>query len=314
MGKRTAQVYETTKDARTRIKSELNTAIFTLFVSNYCCDELDGDTTNYILRRFWKDGAILVTESPVANIAKVYLGDDADMAKFLVFTQFTEVEWGYMDLPTKVVPLNPRGVPFIKDSRYYTPNDDCVIAHITKNRITPFEYVSQKIEDITNILMTMRTNLNALKMPYLVKVTPNKKNSADMLLNSMLTDEPLLFVDANNNMPFNPTNLGVQSHIKELYEQALCYMNEIYTFLGFDNSGQTFKAEHLNSDEVNSNNVIVNVYANNFKTALKEMEDDIQRVFGVRIHWYSIAEKSSSIHNDINNNDNKDNTKEIQDE
>lgn len=285
--------------ARQRFQNELETSIYSLFHSNVMCDELTGDELNYVLRKLYKNGSILVTKAPESEIAKVYLGEE-DSSSFLVFSEYTEEEFGYLDLPTRVRPINPRGVKFIKN-KSFTPNEDCVIIHVTKNRIIPSQFVSNKITDIVNILMTIRTNLNALKQPYIVKTSGKKVTNAQAFMNALLSDEPLLFQNSNDSSVYNVTNLNVQSHVKELYEHALCLLNEIYTFLGIDNSGQTFKAEHLNSDEVNSNNVAVNIYANNFKSALEEAEEDIERVLGAKIHFYTIAEKSTSIHNDIHN-------------
>lgn len=283
--------------ARQRFQNELETSIYSLYHSNIMCNELSGDELNYVLRRLYKNGSILVTKAPESEIAKVYLGED-ESTSFLVFSDYSDEEYGYMDLPTKVRPINPRGVPFIKN-RTFTPNEDCVIIHATKNRVIPSQFVSDKITDIVNILMTIRTNLNALKQPYIVKTTGKKVSNAQAFMNALLSDEPLLFQDSNDSSVYAVTNLNVQSHVKELYEHALCLLNEIYTFLGIDNSGQTFKAEHLNSDEVNSNNVSVNIYSNNFKSALKEAEEAIESVLGAKIHFYTIAEKSTSIHNDI---------------
>ena len=146
--------------------------------------------------------------------------------------------------------------------------------------------------------MTIRTNLNSLKMPFLVKLGGTSKfMNARQLMNALLSDEPALFIDGKKDMTaLEVLNTGVANHIKGLYDQVLAYKNEIFTFLGLDNSGQTFKAEHLNADEVNSNNIITNVYANNFKSGLKEFEDGINEVLGARIHFHTIAEKSNSIH------------------
>lgn len=296
--------------ARQRYQNELETAIYSLFHSNIMCDELSGNELNYILRKLYKNGSLLVTKAPESEIAKVYLGEGVE-SSFLVFSEYTEEEFGYMDLPTKVSPINPRGVAFIKN-KSFTPNEDCVIIHATKNRITPSDYVSAKITDIVNILMTIRTNLNALKQPYIIKTSGKKMTNAQSFMNALLSDEPLLFQDSKDSSVYSVTNLSVQSHVKELYEQALCLLNEIYTFLGIDNSGQTFKAEHLNSDEVNSNNVAVNIYANNFKSALKEAEENIENVLGAKIHFYTIAEKSSSIHNDIHENNKENNENDNQ--
>lgn len=294
--------------ARQRFQDELETEIFTLFCSNIECDGISGDTLNYVLRKFYVNGEILASLAVGSQVAKVYLDSPEDLNDYLVFCDFSTLEWGYHDLPIKVRNLNPRGISFI-DMGELTPNVDCVIGHICKNRITPAIYVRNKIEDIVNILMTIRTNLNSLKMPFLVKLggTPKFMN-ARQLMNALLSDEPALFIDGKKDMTaLEVLNTGVANHIKELYDQVLAFKNEIFTFLGLDNSGQTFKAEHLNADEVNSNNIITNVYANNFKSGLKEFEDGINEVLGARIHFHTIAEKSNSIHErDKGKEDNED--------
>ena len=56
--------------------------------------------------------------------------------------------------------------------------------------------------------------------------------------------------------------------------------------------------EHLNTDEVNSNNTAIDIYANNIKGGFREMERNVKATFGIDLTFEFISEKPLSVHED----------------
>ena len=151
---------------------------------------------------------------------------------------------------------------------------------------------------MVKILMTIDTNLNALKVPFLVKGRANKQQSASLMVNALLNDEIMLFQDASDPSTYSVLNTNARNEINNLYSHFQQIKNEVYTFLGIDNAGGFLKMEHLNTDEVNSNNTAIDIYANNIKGGFREMERKVKATFGIDLKFEFISEKTLSVHED----------------
>ena len=290
-------------ELREAFRQALRTEFFSLFVANVDCKQLSEDTLNFLLRKFYSNGDIALSRAIGSENAMDYVGE-SEKSQFLVVTEYAPVGFGYLDLPLQVQLINPHGVPFINGG-LLTPNKDVVIAHACKSRIIPQEFVFSKIEQMVKILMTIDTNLNALKVPFLVKGRTNKQQSASLMVNALLNDEIMLFQDASDPSSYSVLNTNARNEINNLYSHFQQIKNEVYTFLGIDNAGGFLKMEHLNTDEVNSNNTAIDIYANNIKGGFREMERKVKATFGIDLKFEFISEKTLSVHEDKEKEDNQ---------
>ena len=296
MGKQNYLKLQSRENLRDEFRQALRAELFTLFSANVNSEEIDSDTLNFILRKLYSDGEVALSLAVGAKSAMDYLPNE-EKTNFLVATEFSPVGFGYLDLPLKVQLINPHGVKFI-NKNLLTPNKDVVIMHACKNRIIPQTFVFSKIEQMVKILMTIDTNLNALKVPFLIRGRANKQTNASLLVNALLNDEIMLFLDANDSTTYNVLNTNAKNEINNLYSHFQQIKNEVYSFLGIDNAGGFLKAEHLNTDEVNSNNSSIDIFANNIKSGFKESEKKIKATFGLDVNFKFISEKVLSIHED----------------
>ena len=106
----------------------------------------------------------------------------------------------------------------------------------------------------------------------------------------------MLFQDASDPSTYSVLNTNARNEINNLYSHFQQIKNEVYTFLGIDNAGGFLKMEHLNTDEVNSNNTAIDIYANNIKGGFREMERNVKATFGIELKFEFISERTMSVH------------------
>lgn len=312
MGKMQYLYLQSPGELREEFRQSLRTEFFTLFTGNIDCEALDGDTLNYLLRKLYSKGEVAISLAVGGKEALEYV-DKGEDSKFLIVTDFSPIGFGYHDLPIKIQLINPHGVNFVSRETL-TPNKDVVIMHACKNRIIPQVYVFSKIEQMVKILMTINTNLMSLKVPWLIRGRANKQVNAKMLINALMNDELLLFQDGNDTTSYTVLNTNARNEINNLYSHFQQVKNEVYTFLGIDNAGGFLKAEHLNTDEVNSNNSSIDIFANNIKGGFKEAEKAVKKTLGVDLKFTFISEKVTSIHEDNKENSEGNNEDDIDEE
>ena len=104
-----------------------------------------------------------------------------------------------------------------------------------------------------------------------------------------MNDEDGLFVDANDVDSLKVLVTGNQYIIDKLYQQKQAYENELLTYLGIDNLGTMQKKEHLQLDEANSNNELINDFGDCFLECMKSFFERIKTYLGYEITIEAIA-------------------------
>lgn len=170
----------------------------------------------------------------------------------------------------------------------------------TKDSITLFAY---RLYDNERV---MDTNLNALRTPVLIEGDTKSALTLKNLYMKYEGNEPFIFgnkdFQISNKLNVLKTDAPylldkLESHKHELWNDAM-------TYLGIDNAN-TSKKERLITDEVESNNELINYYLGCFYNTRKQACDMINEMFlkdsDIKIELKLNTENIKNIKQDLNN-------------
>ena len=131
--------------------------------------------------------------------------------------------------------------------------------------------------------MVINTNVELHKMPYLIGVDPADKEKLEDVVDRILSNELVIFTDLESAQLVKALATQPQYIIDKLHAYRIQLENELLTYLGFDNSGNSEKATTMLLDEINANNVVINASGDQFKTCVDNFCKRIKEVFGIEI-------------------------------
>ena len=272
--------------------TQWRTRVFNLFMQNYDIGGLNRDEREFILRNFWGTG----------RIGAIRLSDDP---LILGFPQYA-IEGGinYYGQPVKARCMQRSGIQLFPDEPFdiYKGEDTfdeskkyMVIGYATRSHDNIQDIAFSIIDEIVNVEMAIRTNVYAQKLPLLIAASPENKDELDDLVEDAFNDELKVTARATDRDSIQ-TLSNLPAFNKDLVDYRKILINELYTFLGFDNNGQLDdKKERVGSDEINANNDIINRYGDSVYICMKEFFDDCNFALGSSITFekrYKTAVKS----------------------
>jgi hypothetical protein len=128
--------------------------------------------------------------------------------------------------------------------------------------------------------MVVNTNIELHKMPFLIGVSPEDKDKMDDIVNRILNNELIVYADLESLNLVKSLNTAPEYVVDKLHAYRVQLENELLSYLGIDNQGNTEKATTMLVDEINANNVLINVSQENFIDCLNEWFDKIKELFG----------------------------------
>lgn len=213
---------------------------------------------------------------------------NADMLGYAPYAAFS---WNMYDFPEEVTLVNERGVPFIPNTPQVV-DKDVVLGWAQFNQKPVKEVVEYYIDRMVQVDMVINTNIELHKMPYLIGVDPTDKEKLEDVVNRILSNELVVFTDLESANLVKALATQPQYIIDKLHSYRIQLENELLTYLGYDNSGNSEKATTMLLDEINANNVVINMSADQFKTCIDNWCKRIKEVFGVEIKAELKAEKA----------------------
>lgn len=256
----------------TYVQNQIRTMYFNKYYNMFMnMFEWTGLTTEeqvYIMKKFWSLGTIAAFK--IKNV---------DMLGYAPYAAFG---WNMYDFPEEVTLINERGVPVIPNTPQVV-DKDVVLGWIQFNQKPVKEIVEYYIDRMTQVDMVINTNIELHKMPYLIGVEESDKEKLEDVIDRILNNELVVFTDLESLQLVKALATQPQYIIDKLHAYRIQLENELLTYLGFDNSGNSEKATTMLLDEINANNVVINVSADQFKTCIDNWCKRIQEVFGITI-------------------------------
>lgn len=181
------------------------------------------------------------------------------------------------DIPTKVLAYS------FEFNKQYDIDD---VVYIMNNNLQKptFETLQLFAYRLFDTERTIDVNLIAQKTPILIEGDTKTILTLKNVYMQYSGNTPFIFgskqFDLNNRLSVLNTNAPYLIDKLELHKHEI--WNEALTYLGINNSN-TDKKERLITDEVNSNNELINYYLNCFYTTRKQACDKINEKYGLNI-------------------------------
>lgn len=257
---------------------------FNLFMGAYKFNGITYEQGQYILKKFWAEGKIsaFVVEGTKLGVDEVPKDVNQYPNGMIAFVPFAPFLFNIYDYPVQVNLINVRGAKFIPTTPQVV-NKDVVIGYIQKSKKSVLSVVEFYIQKIVDVEMTIRVQLKSHKVPWLIATTPENESKMKALWDKINADDEALYLSPSEIESLKVLASGNAYIVDKLYSYKQALENELLTYLGIDNMGIMEKKEHLITDEVNSNNDLINDHSDNFLTCLKDFFERIREVLGIEI-------------------------------
>lgn len=261
---------------RLEVRHFLENKYFNLFMNKYHWEGIDREAVDYIMRRFWADGT--VAGFPAAGT----VGTTDNPAGVPVFAPYAPATWNTYDFPASVNLINKRGVPFIPDGEMFV-GEDVVLGWIQRNRKPVRAAISHLIDDVVEVEIAMRVNLNANKLPWTFTGPAAMREYFEELFSQITAGNSSLYLSADDADQIKLLSNGGQFLLDKLQNFKEARENQIREYLGINSLGIGEKKEHLTVGEVDINNDSIRQSGDVFEDCLREFADSMNDVFGFNI-------------------------------
>lgn len=179
--------------------------------------------------------------------------------------------------------VRPHATNFDYHGKELENDVNCVIITNNDEMIPTSETLKLYAMKLANIDRTIDVNINAMKMPIIVKCTEQQKKSLKAVMTQRNDNEPVIWGSkALDTEGIEILKTDAPAVFKDLELQKHMVLNEVYTFLGINNANQD-KKERLVDDEVQANNEQVEASFNIMLKARERAAKRINEIFGTNI-------------------------------
>lgn len=266
---------------------------FNLFMGAYEFKGITYEQQHYILKKLFFDGKIsaFIVEGTKLPEGVAPESTNEYPNGMIAFVPFAPCLFDITDFPIKVNLIRVRGATFIPTGMQVV-NKDVVLCYIQRNKKSIASVVDFFIQKIVDVEMTIKNNLRALKTPFFIATTPENESKMKALWEKIDSDEGVLYLSSSEIEAIKVLATGTQFTIDKLFNYRQAIENELLTYLGIDNLGIIEKKEHMITDEVNSNNDLINDHSENFLSVLEDWCKRIKDVLGFEM---SVEAKASPV-------------------
>lgn len=179
MSKTKVKNMKTIQQLRGEIKRVLDNKYYNLWMSKYESD-LDPQVFNYLFKKLYEEG----------TIAGFKVKHTEELGLALYSTQ----AYNMYDFPEIISLTNVRNSPVIP-SVPMRVNKDAVICYCQSNHKSIKFIVDKYISKLVEVEMVINTQLITHKLPFLIGIAPEDESRATEIVNDILNDKPVIFVD-----------------------------------------------------------------------------------------------------------------------
>lgn len=230
----------------------------------------NGINEKWIERYLYSEGACVFYKDPLVGFMVAKIGNTGPL--------------NYYDEPTTIR-------PYATNYLYEDPTDNdqlentvnCVIIRNNADSIPTYPMIQLYSADLTNIKRTIDTNIEAQKMPIIIKCTDKQKLSLKQAIKQKQDNEPVIYADKSiETSEMSTLKTDAPIVFDKLQIQKTNVMNECLTFLGINNAN-TDKRERLVTNEVEANNEMIQINADVMLETRKQACEEINKMFGLNI-------------------------------
>ena len=245
-------------------------------------EEIKDQQENFIMRKFWSDGTIAGRKVPSLDV--------------MAYMPYGGMEFDMYDFPSKVTLVNLRGV-----SQVLVPVEpqvvgkDVVIGWCQPNHKPIEAVVRYYVDRMVQVDMVVNTNLNLMKMPFLIGVNEVDKKKMENIVDRILANEVVVFADLAEISKVQALATQTPYIIDKLTDYKRGLEQELMTYLGVDNNGsKELEQTHVSVDAVNANNDVINDYGYAIESEIRKWVEEMNRVFGRNIDFEAVSKPVNS--------------------
>lgn len=246
-------------------------------------EEIKDQQENFIMRKFWSDGTIAGRKVPSLDV--------------MAYMPYAGMEFDMYDFPSKVTLVNLRGVSQVLVPQ--TPQvvgKDVVIGWCQPNHKPIETIVRYYVDRMVQVDMVINTNLNLMKMPFLIGVNEVDKDKMKNIVDRILANEVVVFASLEELNKVQALATQTPYIIDKLVAHKRGLEQELMTYMGVDNNGsENLEQTHVSVDAVNANNDVINDYGYAIEAEIKKWIEQINRVFGRNISIEPVSKPVNSV-------------------
>lgn len=160
---------------------------------------------------------------------------------------------------------------------------ECIVIKNNDEMIPTSPTIQLYSMKLANIDRTIDVNVQAQKMPIIIKCSEKQKVSLKRVISQRNDNEPVIFGDKNlDTEGIEVLNTGAPLVFKDLQLHKHMIWNEVMSYLGLNNANQD-KKERLVTDEVEANNEQIEASFNTMLRARQTAAKQINELFGTNI-------------------------------
>lgn len=176
--------------------------------------------------------------------------------------------------------------------------DDCVIIDNNKLRMATRDVIMFYVNKLTEAERTMDVNVKAVKTPIVFACDQNDVLTFKRIFQQVDGNVPAIFADRNLSMEsIQAFDTKAKFMGNELMDYKKSVENELLTFLGFNNLAVD-KKERLITDEANSNNELIESFADLQLESRQRACEEINKLYGLKI---SVERRQNNADNTVEN-------------
>lgn len=251
-------------------------------------EEIASEQENFIMRKFWSDGTIAIRKEEKTGV--------------LVFTPYAGFKYNLYDFPSEVNLINLRNAPLqLVPQGPQVVGKDVVLGWCQPNHKPIKLVVDYYIDRLVQVEMVIHTNLNLMKMPYLIGVSEQDAERMKDVVDRILNDEIVVFTNIEDLNRIQAVATNTPYIIDKLKEYSKTLECELMTVLGLDNNGNSkLEQTHVSMDAVNANNHVINQFHQGIEDEMNKWIDQVNKLFGRSISIESRIQEVESIHEEVN--------------
>ena len=250
--------------------------------------EIKDQQENFIMRKFWSDGTVAGRKVPGLDV--------------MAYMPYAGMEYDMYDFPSKVTLVNLRGVSQVLVPQ--TPQvvgKDVVIGWCQPNHKPIEAVVRYYVDRMVQVDMVINTNLNLMKMPFLIGVNEIDKDKMKNIVDRILANEVVIFASLEELNKVQALATQTPYIVDKLVAHKRGLEQALMTYMGVDNNGsENLEQTHVSVDAVNANNDVINDYGYAIESEIKKWIEQMNRVFGRNISIEATSKPVSSVKEDNN--------------
>ena len=183
--------------------------------------------------------------------------------------------------------------------------DDCIIIENNMLRQNTDDFIMFYVNKLTEAERTMDVNVKSVKTPTIFCCDDKDVLTFKRIWQMVDGNTPAIFADKGLNLDaIGVFKTEAQFLCNDLMDYKKAVENELMTFLGFNNS-PIDKKERVNVSEANSNNQLIEAFADLQLKARKEACEKINKMFGlsVSVRRRELEEVEENVENNPLRND-----------